>query len=280
MLSEMRFYAPKWSSLNYPVGLEKTMANPSVYPLSRERNLILAMLLILASVSWAVLIWQSATMNDQMMGLTMGMEAPLFLAIWVAMMVAIMFPTAAPMILMFTRIHSGKQERGQSFVPTWVFVGAYLLVWTLFGVVAYALAVGAGELGRQWMWLADNAARLGGATLATAGAYQLSPLKSTCLSKCRTPMSFILTSWRDGYLGAFRMGLEHGGYCFGCCWLLFVILFPLGVMNIAAMAVITLLIFAEKSLSFGRQIGQVAAVLLMAYGILAIFVPAVLPTMM
>ena len=123
------------------------------------------------------------------------------------------------------------------------------------------------------MWLLDNAARIGGVVLILAGLYQLSPLKRACLSKCRTPMAFILTSWRDGYGGAFRMGLEHGLYCLGCCWLLFVILFPLGMMNVAAMAVITLLIFAEKSLPRGPQIGQAAASLLIAYGALVVAMP-------
>ncbi len=159
--------------------------------------------------------------EDNHMGLTMGMGVPLFLAIWVAMMVAMMFPTAAPMILMFNRVHGGKRERGQPFVPTWVFVSSYLLVWTLFGAIAYGIAVGVEDIADRSEWIMDNAARLGGSILVLAGLYQLSPLKHLCLSKCRTPLNFILSSWRDGYGGSFRMGLEHGMYCLGCCWLLF-----------------------------------------------------------
>lgn len=256
------------------------MATTASYPLPRERNLILASLLILATAAWALLAWQSALADGEQLGLTMGMGAPVFLAIWMAMMVAMMFPTAAPMILMFARVHAGKRQRGQSFVPTWVFVSSYLVVWTLFGVLAYAAAVGAEALTSQSMGLMENAARFGGGVLVLAGLYQLSPLKRSCLSKCRTPLDFILSSWRDGYGGAFRMGLEHGVYCLGCCWLLFVILFPLGVMNVAAMAVITLLIFAEKSLPMGRHIGRAAAVALIAYGALVVLVPAALPTVM
>ncbi len=187
--------------------------------------------------------------------------------------------TAAPMILMFARVYASKREYGQPFVPTWVFVGSYLFVWTLFGVLAYAVALGAEELGMQSMWLMDNAARFGGGVIVLAGLYQLSPLKHSCLSKCRTPMNFILSSWREGYWGSFRMGLEHGLYCLGCCWLLFIILFPLGVMNVAAMAIITLLIFAEKSVSSGKRIMNVAAVVLIIYGTIVIFMPAMLPTM-
>ena len=127
------------------------------------------------------------------------------------------------------------------------------------------------------MWLMENGARLGGAVLIAAGLYQLSPLKRACLTRCRTPLQFVLTSWRDGYGGAFRMGLTHGVYCLGCCWLLFVILFPLGLMNVAAMAVITALIFAEKSLPAGHRIGQVAAAALIAYGLLVLVVPGALP---
>jgi len=145
---------------------------------------------------------------------------------------------------------------------------AYLLVWSLCGVVAYFLAVGIEQVAAQSMWLMTNAARLGGVVLVVAGLYQLSPLKHACLAKCRTPLQFILSSWRDRYGGAFRMGLEHGAYCLGCCWLLFVILFPLGIMNIAVMALVTLLIYAEKSLSIGQQIGRLAGVGLIAYGVL------------
>jgi predicted metal-binding membrane protein len=130
------------------------------------------------------------------------------------------------------------------------------------------------------MWLMDHAARIGGAVLLAAGVYQLSPLKSLCLTKCRSPFQFVLSAWRDGYGGAFRMGMEHGVYCLGCCWLLFVILFPLGVMNVAATALVTLLIFAEKSLPIGRQVARVVAAALVFYGALIIVVPGALPMMM
>ncbi len=245
----------------------------------RERNIILVVLLILAAAAWAVLAWQSTMMDNMAIGLTMGMGAALFLSIWVVMMVAMMFPTAAPMILMFARVQGDKRQNGRAFVPTWVFVSAYLLIWTLFGVLAYVCAVWAEGLAQQVPWLIANAARLGGAVLVLAGLYQLSPLKRSCLAKCRSPLDFIFSSWRDGYVGSFRMGLEHGIYCLGCCWLLFVIFFPLGMMNVAAMAMVTLLIFAEKSLPLGQRIAQVAALALIAYGVLVMVLPSALPTM-
>lgn len=256
------------------------MARSGSQSLQREDKLILGLLLVLAALSWALLIWQSTRMGGQMMGLTMGMSAALFIAIWMVMMIAMMFPTAAPMILMFRAVYAGKRQREQAFVPTWVFVSAYLIVWTLCGVVAYPLALGIERLVGQSMWLMENAPRLAGGVLLLAGLYQLSPLKHICLSKCRTPLQFILTSWHDGYGGAFRMGLEHGTYCLGCCWFLFVILFPLGIMNIAVMALLTVLIYAEKALPIGRQISQIAGAALIVYGALVIFLPAALPMSM
>jgi predicted metal-binding membrane protein len=253
------------------------MASNNSSPLRRERNLILVLLLVLAAVAWALLMWQSAMMNNQAMGLTMGMSAMLFIAVWIVMMVAMMFPTAAPMILVFAQVHAGKRQNRQAFVPTWVFISAYLLIWTLFGVLAYAGAVWAERLAHQVPWVMANAARLGGGVLVLAGLYQLTPLKRSCLSKCRTPLQFILSSWRDGYAGAFRMGLEHGAYCLGCCWLLFVILFPLGLMNVAVMALVTALIFAEKSFPIGQRIARLAALALIAYGVVVVVVPGTLP---
>lgn len=253
--------------------------NTDSYSVRQVRTVILAALLILAAICW-VLIFRHAAMPGMpgMNGLTLGMDAPLFLAMWVVMMVAMMFPAAAPMILMFARVHADKRRRGQPFVPGWIFVGAYLLVWALSGVVFYALAVAAEALAQQSNWLMQHAARIGGALFILAGLYQLSPLKQACLAKCQTPLDFILGAWREGYGGALRMGMAHGLYCLGCCWLLFIILFPLGLMNIAAMLAITLLIVAEKFLPAQWRIAQIAAVILMAYGLLIIIVPEALPT--
>jgi predicted metal-binding membrane protein len=254
------------------------MTERGAYSLQRERNLILVTLLALAAVAWALLVWQASNASPMGMSPTMGLAAPVFLAIWVLMMVAMMFPTAAPMILTFARVQASKRQRGAVFVPTWIFVAAYLVVWLAFGVLAFVVAIGGEQLSDRVLSVMDNAARIGGAVLIAAGLYQLSPLKRVCLTKCRSPLSFILRSWRDGRDGAFRMGLEHGLYCLGCCWLLFVILFPLGVMNVAAMAVITLLIFAEKSLPLGPRVSQLAAAALVVYGGLVMFLPQLLPT--
>jgi predicted metal-binding membrane protein len=217
-------------------------------------------------------------MDMTMTSSTMGLRAPMFLAIWVVMMVAMMFPTAAPMILTFHKVQAGKRQRGDAFVSTWVFVAAYILVWAFAGVAAYAGALAAEAVAARAALSPITAARIGGVVLVAAGIYQLTPLKDLCLSKCRTPITFIMTSWRDGAAGALRMGLLHGAYCLGCCWLLFAILFPLGIMNIGAMAVVTLIIFAEKTLPWPRLAPYAVAAALVLYGALVIASPQLLPT--
>lgn len=243
-----------------------------------QRHLILGLLLVLAAAAWVRIAQESDSMTAHPMSPTMSLSAPLFLGLWIIMMVAMMFPTAAPMILTFHRVQESKRARGETFVATWLFVAAYLVVWIGFGVVAYlgAVVVQTVSVGTPL----EMIARMGGVVLLLAGIYQLSPLKNLCLSKCRTPLTFIMTAWRDGVGGAMRMGLEHGAYCLGCCWLLFVILFPLGVMNVAAMAAITVLIFAEKTLPLGKRVSQIAAAALVIYGIVVVVVPEALPTYM
>jgi predicted metal-binding membrane protein len=246
---------------------------------SRERVVILVLLLILTAASWAVLIWQAAGMG-MVMGLTMGMASWLFLALWVVMMIAMMFPAAAPMILAFHQVQAGKRRRGEAFVATWIFVAAYLAVWSLSGVAAWLLAVAGDRLADAIRLPPTLVARIGGAVIILAGLYQLSPWKNACLAKCRSPLSFIMTSWREGSSGAVRMGVEHGAFCLGCCWLLFVILFPLGMMNVAAMALITLLILAEKMLPWGAASARLGAAALILYGVLILAAPQALPTFM
>ena len=249
-------------------------------PIAFQRNVIVGLLLALAAAAWAALVWQGAGADaDMAMDLpTMGLRAPLFLTTWVIMMVAMMFPTAAPMIVAFHTVQAGKRQRGEAFVSTWIFVAAYLLVWGLSGVAAYAGALAAEAVAARAALSPATSARVGGTVLVAAGLYQLTPFKDLCLSKCRTPITFIMTSWRDGPAGALRMGLLHGAYCLGCCWLLFVILFPLGIMNIAAMAGITLVIFAEKTLPWGRVAARATAAALVVYGVVVIAAPQVLPT--
>ena len=249
--------------------------------LQRERAFILTLLLVLVAASWAILIWQSRItqgMGGGMGGgLTMGMGAALFLALWVVMMAAMMVPSALPVILAVARVQRDTGSERSAFAPTWIFVGAYLLIWTLFGGLAYLGALAASELSQQVPWIMLNAARIGGDILVLAGIYQLTSLKRVCLAKCRAPQDFILHDWGKGYSGSLRMGLKYGSYCLGSSWLLFVLLFPLGIMNIAAMAGLSILIFAEKCFPLGARITQFAALALILYGTLVIVVPTTLP---
>jgi predicted metal-binding membrane protein len=241
--------------------------------LRREFALILAALLGLSALSWGVLIWQATGMGKAE-GLTMGMDLALFLAIWTEMMAAMMFPAVAPMVLVFTQVQAGKRRLGQAYVPTGVFTISYLALWVLAGLAAFSGATIADQIGGSTEWFMDNGRRLAGIMLVLAGIYQLTPFKHACLARCRSPLTFVMTSWRDGYIGALRMGFQHGLYCLGCCWLLFVILFPIGMMNVAALLVITLIIFAEKVLPYGDRISWAAAVVLAVYGVVIAIHPA------
>ncbi|MGB9056140.1 MAG: DUF2182 domain-containing protein [Pseudolabrys sp.] len=256
-------------------GLDKAQLGP----LRVQHNIILVLLLGLAAAAWAVLVWQhgDATMDMTMGSPPIGLRAALFLASWVIMMVAMMFPTAAPMILTFHRVQAVKYKLDVALVSTWVFMGAYLLVWAFAGIAAYAGVLVAETAAARAALTPAAEAQVGGAIIMIAGIYQLTPLKELCLSKCRTPIRFIMTSWRDGTAGAFRMGLFHGIYCLGCCWLLFVILFPLG-MNVGAMAAVTLIILAEKMLPWPRLMPHAAAAALVLYGALVIASSQLHPT--
>jgi len=249
--------------------------------LSRQRGVILGLLLALAAAAWAALVWTHAysNMEDMTTGsVTLGPRAPLFLVMWVVMMVAMMLPTAAPMILTFHKVQAANRQPRDAFVSTWVFAAAYLVVWAFAGLAAYVGMQAAEAAIVRAALPPAAAAQIGGAIIVVAGIYQLTPLKDVCLSKCRQPLDFIVTSWRGGATSALEMGLLHGSYCLGCCWLLFVILFPLGLMNVGAMAAVTLIIFAEKTLPWPRLAPYAAAVALVLYGALVITSPQLLPT--
>jgi predicted metal-binding membrane protein len=227
------------------------------------RSIILVLLLGVAAAAWVALVWQPHDMH-----ITMGSGAASFLAIWVVMMVAMMLPTAAPMILAFHRVQARTGQPDDAVVATWVFVAAYLLVWALSGIAVYVGVLAAAAM-RPALGPA-TADEIGGLILMVAGIYQLTPVKQRCLSECRRPI--IMTSWHHSTAGALRMGLLHGVYCLGCCWLLFVILFPLG-MTIEAMAAVTLIILGEKTLSRPEFVSYGAAAVLVLCGLLMAVVP-------
>jgi predicted metal-binding membrane protein len=249
-------------------------------PMSRARAGILLGLAALTVASWWYLLERRDAMTaHQAMTPTMGLPALLFLAVWVAMMVATMFPAVAPMVLMFARISASKRTAGRAFLPTWLFVTGYLVVWTALGAVAYVGALGAQHLAGQVDAIDHNAARIGGGLIVVAGAYQFSRLKDRCLTECRSPLAFVMQHWRDGRLGAVRMGIHHGWECAGCCWALMAMMFPLGMMNIAALAGVTGFIYAEKVLPRGHTLRYAAGAALIVFGLAVLVHPALLPGM-
>lgn len=232
-------------------------------------------LLAAALVTWIVTV-------ARMRGMDAGPGTDLgglgwYLGVWVTMMAAMMFPSAAPMVLLFHRISSERAKRGQPFVPTWVFVLSYLAVWTLYGLAAYGLYRLAVHFDFGFLAWSRGGRYVAGGAIIAAGLYELTPLKSICLRHCRSPLHFVLGAWRDGVRGAVRMGVEHGAYCVGCCWGLMVVLFALGVMSLTWMAVVAALIFAQKVLAKGEWVTRIVAVAFVGVGIWVAAAPGSVP---
>jgi len=200
-----------------------------------------------------------------------------YVGIWVTMMAAMMLPSVAPMVLVFHRVSTERARRGQSFVPTWVFVGAYFAVWAVYGLAAFGLyRLLVHSTGGFFDW--DRGGRwVAGAAIALAGVYELTPLKSVCLKHCRSPLHYVMGSWRNGWGGAVRMGAEHGAYCVGCCWGLMLVLFALGVMSLTWMIVVAALIFAQKVLPHGEVLTKAFAVAFISIGVWVAAAPGTVP---
>jgi predicted metal-binding membrane protein len=239
----------------------------------RERVAIAAALGAVAALSWLYLYLQMQPMAD-MADTAPAMFAPwtvtdfaLNLAIWWVMMPGMMLPSATPMILTFATVNRRKRERGQPFVPTMVFTAGYLVAWGLFGVFA-TLADWAIERAALISPMTGRLTpMLGAVVVIAAGIYQLTPLKSVCLRHCRSPFDFVLNHWRDGASGALRMGLEHGLYCLGCCWLLMALMFAAGIMSLLCMAVIAVFILLEKLLPAGTWLARAGGLAMLGFGV-------------
>ena len=184
---------------------------------------------------------------------------------WAVMMVAMMLPSASPMIAMYARI--ARDRADASGYSAWFFAGAYLVVWTLFSIAA---TVGQRAL-QQFALLRGDLTTpplIGAAILAVAGIFQLTPLKNACLSNCRSPLGFFMTEWRGGNGGAFRMGLKHGVLCVGCCWALMALLFVMGVMNLVWVAALTAFVLIEKATPFGPIVARASGIAMIVAGVL------------
>jgi predicted metal-binding membrane protein len=236
----------------------------------RARLGLVALLLALAAVAW----WSTA---DRMAGMDAGPGTDLgalgwFLGVWVVMMAAMMFPSLAPTVALYARM-----TRRRGLDRPLLFAGGYLLVWGTAGVGAYGLfRLGRSLFGGDLAWHASGRWFAAG-VLALAALYEITPLKDVCLAKCRSPLGFLLGTWRDGRLGALEMGSRHAGWCLGCCWALMAALFALGVMSLTWMAFIAALIALEKTVPWGRAVTWGTAGVLLALAIAVVAAPDAVP---
>ena len=237
---------------------------------ARTRLELVGLLFVLAGVGW----WWSV---DEMRGMDNGPWTNLgavgwFLTIWVVMMAAMMFPSVAPTVALFSHM-----TRRRSAVTPLLFATGYLVTWVAAGALAFAGAFAGRRIaGGVLSW--DRAGRwVAAATLVLAAAYELTPLKDVCLGKCRSPLGLLVGSWRDGPGGALRMGLENGAWCVGCCWALMASFFALGIMSVVWMAVVAGLIAIEKTLPWRRVATYGTALALLMLGVLVLSMPHAVP---
>jgi predicted metal-binding membrane protein len=246
------------------------MASPLSLPRSpgRLEVAVAGALVALAGLAWIV------TAN-RMGGMDMGPNTNLgtlefFVGVWVVMMAAMMFPSAAPMVAVYARV-----SRGREVGSTPLFVAGYIALWTAAGLLGYLLAVLVRDSG--WVTWDGGGPYVVAGILTAAAVYQLTPLKNRCLTKCRNPLGFVVTNWKDGRSGALRMGTEHGAWCLGCCWALMASLFALGVMSVAWSVFVAALIAGEKLLPWRAIANRSIALLLLSLAVWVVAAPDSVP---
>jgi predicted metal-binding membrane protein len=242
-----------------------------------ERRIILCGLIGVCVLAWMYVLYMRWGMEHMDVGADMaimprmtgwnGVDLVLVFAMWAIMMVAMMLPAAMPMILTFATVNQRRRLRSEPYAPTAAFVAGYIIVWTAFSMVATITQWGLLEARLVSPMMASNSPVTGGVLLICAGLYQFTPLKHICLSRCRSPLSFIMTEWRTGLHGAFVMGMRHGLYCTGCCWLLMALLFVGGVMNLLWIAALAAVVLFEKTLPNIRWLEAVTGLPLIVWGV-------------
>jgi predicted metal-binding membrane protein len=252
--------------------------------LRRDRWAVVAALVMVIIAAWiwivfgagtgttAVAMTQMAAMPDMDAMMQRAVWTPgyagLIFAMWWVMMVAMMLPSATPMLLLFARVNRTQKVRDRPYVATGFFAAGYLTAWGGFGLLAAGLQWGLEQLDLLGPMMTATNYWLGGGILLAAGLWQLTPLKGVCLRHCRSPLSFLAQQWRPGRLGAFRMGIEHGVYCLGCCWFLMGLLFFGGIMNLFWIAGLALFVLLGKTIPMGHWFGRIAGVCFAAWGVL------------
>ena len=237
-------------------------------PVRRDRLIVAAGLAGIAGLSWVYLL-HLAPGTQAMAGLRPwnGLDFILTFSMWAVMMVAMMTPSAAPMILLYCAIVRKRREPGRATAASGVFAAGYLVVWTGFSALATTLQWGQEQAALLSPMMVSTSPYLGGALLIAAGAYQMTPLKRVCLKYCRSPVHFLSSHWRKGAGGAFKMGIDQGLFCLGCCWAIMGLLFVGGVMNLLMVAAIAGFILLEKVMPRGVLVGRAAGGLLVLAGI-------------
>lgn len=250
----------------------------------RDRLVLVAGLVLVVAMAWAWLLAgagmpMSAVDMTAMAGMDGWLMQPavwspayavLIFAMWWVMMVAMMLPSAAPMLLLFARVNRKDKAAGVSLVPIVLFAAGYLLSWGGFSAAATALQWGLESARLLSPMLVVTHRWLGAALLLAAGLWQLTPLKAVCLRHCRTPLGFLVGHWHPGRLGALRMGLEHGVFCLGCCWVLMALLFFGGVMNLYWIVGLAVFVLLEKTIPAGHWFGRLVGLALVAWGVVLV----------
>jgi len=256
------------------------MSVASVPLLLRQRVVLSIALFVMIGLSWAYLVWMAADMAVSaggeiahcaaMPGMTSSSAAYVWwlFVMWAVMAVAMMLPTSLPLVFLFGRYTRAKNPEKDPVPATLALVGGYLVAWFAYGLAAALLQWGLEHLEVVTPVMGElRSPAIGGAVIAGAGIFQLTPAKTACLSKCRTPTMFFNTRWRDGKRGAFIMGFDDGLYCIGCCWAMMLVMFVAGVMNLFWMGALTVFMLAEKIVPRGLLFARATGVALIAAGV-------------
>ncbi len=248
---------------------------------AHSRVLIASCIVLITALAWAYLVHlhrplrSPADGHTMMAAMGMVMDRPwsagdllLTFVMWAVMMVGMMALSALPVLLLFARMHATRDHGVAPAVP--LFGLGYLVVWLAFSACATAAQWGLHQGALLSSTMATTSTTVAGVILIVAGAYQLTPLKSACLSRCQSPLGFLMSNWRDGSSGALLMGWRHGIFCLGCCWALMAVLFVVGVMNLAWVGILTLFILAEKLGPTGARVSRAGGAILLVLGIVLV----------
>jgi predicted metal-binding membrane protein len=239
--------------------------------MSRDRFILLGGSAVITGIAWLYLARMAGRMHSSAhVHSHVALNVGTLFVMWVVMMVAMMLPSTLPFVFAFSAEQARRRAKQMSVVPPAFFIAGYFGMWTIFSA---ACAVLQHVLHMQALlspMMSATSSVFSGVVFIAAGVYQWTPMKNACLRHCRSPLTFLLSDWREGADGAFRMGVDHGMFCIGCCWMLMMLPFAAGVMNLMWMAGITVFLMIEKAASGGQWIAQTSGALLTLFGVYVI----------